>query len=599
MSSWPFYRKMFLERPAPFIFTTLLSLAFWSIGLVLGLVMREFFNGLTGDASALSGLWVLIGVYLAVGIVSEVVMLLFRLVQAYYFETLRAALRTRILEGLIGNPPNEGGPRAGDAFDRMRGDAAAVFEVIQDTALVIGHMAAVAVAVSVMFSINVPLTLVAVAPSLVAVVATRILGERIERYRRAARQASGDVTGSVGELLGAVQAIQVAGTESDAVRHFDTLSDIRRRTSLRERLLGSLLYSINSATVAIATGALLLAAAGLMRSGTFTVGDFTLFVTYAAFGAISALPDMIGGLLAAMKQARISFVRLFEVVPAERPTNLFRRTKLYIRSEIPTPEVRTKSEADRLERLDVASLSCVHEESGRGIEDVSFNLARGSFTVVTGRIGSGKTTLLEGLLGLLPLTTGEIRWNGTHVTEPGEFLTPPRVAYAPQIPTLFSETLRDNILMGIPGTAVDLPAAVRQAVLEQDIEQLEAGLDTLIGPRGVRLSGGQAQRTAAARMFVRDPELFVFDDLSSALDVETEQILWERLSDRTDRTVLAVSNRREAFRRADRIIVLKDGHVEAEGTLGDLLSTSAEMRQLWAGEVDGAPGTDKEGTDDA
>ena len=175
------------------------------------------------------------------------------------------------------------------------------------------------------------------------------------------------------------------------------------------------------------------------------------------------------------------------------------------------------------------------------------------------------------------------------MTEPGEFLTPPRVAYAPQIPTLFSETLRDNILLGIPETAVDLPAAVRQAVMERDMEQLEAGLDTLIGPRGVRLSGGQAQRTAAARMYVRDPELLVFDDLSSALDVETEQTLWERLFERSDSTALVVSHRRAAYTRADHIIVLKDGRVEAQGSLEELLKTSEEMKRLWAGDLDGGP----------
>ena len=256
--------------------------------------------------------------------------------------------------------------------------------------------------------------------------------------------------------------------------------------------------------------------------------------------------------------------------------------------------VSVKNRSHHLSRLEVERLTYHYPDTGRGIENINLSLEAGTVTVITGRVGSGKTTLLEVLLGHLPRDTGNVYWNGKPIADPASFLIPPRCAYTPQVPRLFSDALRENILMGLPEDDVNLPAAIWGAVMEDDLKTFESGLDTVIGPRGVRLSGGQLQRTAAARMLVREPELLVFDDVSSALDVETEQKLWSRVFERREptsnsspvSTYLVVSHRPIALQHADNIVVLKDGRIEAEGRLEVLLETCEEMQGLWRGNMD-------------
>ncbi|HEY7356269.1 MAG TPA: ABC transporter ATP-binding protein, partial [Ktedonobacterales bacterium] len=473
-----------------------------------------------------------------------------------------------------------------EAISRFRDDAYQAEDAVDWSDEITGQGLLALGAFLVLLHINVSMTLVAILPLVIVTVIARRASTALGRYREASSQATSQVTGAIGDILAAAQTVQAAGAEERVVAHLRRLNEQRRKAMLADRLATQMLDALTSNTVSVGTGLIMLLAAGSLHSGSLTVGDFALFILYLGF--IADFTTSLGQFLAHYRQTGVAFARMNVLLGDAPPATLVAHTSLHLRGPLPAVSPPARGEADHLDLVEARRLTYHHPQSGRGISAIDLRLPRGSLTVVTGRVGAGKTTLLQAFLGLLPREAGEIRWNGQMVEDAASFFVPPRAAYTAQTPRLFSETLKQNLLLGLPNDPAALTAALRGAVLEDDVRALEAGLETPVGTRGVKLSGGQVQRAAATRMLVRGAELLVIDDLSSALDVETERLLWERLFTSATVTCLAVSHRRDALRRADHIIVLKEGHVEAQGTLAFLLANCAEMQSLWRDSDDSA-----------
>ncbi len=465
----------------------------------------------------------------------------------------------------------------GQVVSRANTDVSTIGGLLSFAPLLSSNFVQLVLSFVVMASLSIPLTGIAV----VMLPVLYVIGAQLRKWSFPANldaQAQvGVLTTIAEEAISGVRVVKGFGQEGREVARMEVAA--RRLLGSRGRAIrvNARWSPLLQGVPVVGLVAVLAAGGQLVVDGNITVGTLVAFVTY--LGQLGGPIRLAGAVITISQQARAGIERIFELLDV-------------------APRITDAPDADVLPpgpgTVQLSHVSVVYPGGGTALDDVSLRIEAGERVALVGTSGSGKSTLALLLPRFVEAQGGSVRVDGRDVREVTLTSLRERIGMVFEDAFLFSSSLRNNIAYGQPeSTDLQVRRAAQQAQATSFIEALPEGFDTVVGEQGLTLSGGQRQRISIARALLRQPQILLLDDATSALDSQTEHEVHEALRELMQgRTVLLVAHRRSTINLATRVVVLEHGRIIDDGTHDELMARCRTYRVLVAGDDDAMSASD-------